>query len=59
MTKTEAQKKLLEFCKKGIRWYDQGHGHGHYEFHLTALEFFDFFDVIKICDGIRPKGKKQ
>lgn len=49
---------LLELCKKGIRWYDQGHGHGHYEFHLDALEYFDFFDAMKVLDGKAKKPKK-
>jgi hypothetical protein len=59
MTKQQAQKKLLEFCKKGIRWYDQGMGHGHHEFHLEPLELYDFFDAIKACDGKVKNARKR
>jgi hypothetical protein len=49
---------LLELCKKGIRWYDQGLGHGHYEFHLDALEYSNLFDALKILDGKAKKPGK-
>lgn len=58
MTKVKAQKNLLELCKKGIRWYDQGHGHGHFEFHLDWKDFDKMFEVMKILDGRAPRRKK-
>jgi len=47
--------KIAQLCREGIRWIDQFHGHGHFEFELSDKKFFEMFGALKELDGKNRK----
>lgn len=56
MTNDQVRKSLLELCRKGLGYMDQGMGHGHYGFNLDQADFVKMARIIRATSG-RPAGK--
>ena len=50
MSREQALNRIHELVRSGLRWYDQGMGHGHWEFHLLDVEFTELFEASKVAD---------